>query len=134
MAFICPDVARSPEDFDKCRTLQQRLNAAGLVPPFGQPGNLTYVIRDADDRSVLHGLIHTETTVEVRSLLVDPEYPHSRVSLTILQHGMEMNLRANGVTRYYFTAPKADKRVISILEKDGAVRIDEDAVRFMKVL
>jgi hypothetical protein len=134
MGFIYPDIARSTEDFEECLKLQQRLNSAGVIPPFGQPGNLTYVIRDADDRATLHGMIHTETAVEVRSFLVDPAYPHSRVSMTILQHGMEMNLRANGVKRYYFTVPTADKRVISIFEKDGAGRIDDDMVRFMKVL
>ncbi len=133
LAFIAPDVARSPEDFDKCRELQNRLDPAGIIPPFGQPGNLTYVIRDNDDRSTIMGMIHTELVLEVRSMLVE-KFNHAQVSYTLLHRGMEMNMRANNRGHYYITVPRTDTRVISMFEKDGAQIVDRDAVRFLKTL
>lgn len=112
----------------------KQFDPAGLVPPFGAPGNVTYVIRDEDDRSQIRAMIHAETAVEVRAMLVDPGYSHSQISYTVLHRGMEMIFRANGVQRYYFSANKDNKRAITTFEKDGAEVIDAGVTRFMKRL
>ncbi len=136
MGFILPDIARTEADFEACRRLIGLLEPqGGMVAPIGeQRGNVTYIIRDEDDRSQIHALIHAETALEVRHMICDPAYKHSQISFTVLQRGMEMNMRANGVTHYYFAVPRENKRVIGIFEKDGATVIDTEVTRFIKRL
>ncbi len=134
MAFILPDIARTDEDFAKCRELIERLEPSGFIAPLGARGNTTYIIRDEDDRSKIHALIHAETALEVRHMLCNPDYNHQQISFTVLHRGMEMNLRANGIGQYYFTVPAENRRVVGIFEKDGAEVIDRNVIRFTKRL
>lgn len=134
MGYILPDLARTEDDFDKCRELVRKLEPGGVIAPIGYPGNSSYIIRDQDDRSVIHAMIHAETAVEVRHMLVDPQYEHSQVSFTLLHRSMEMIFRASGVQQYFFTVNPKNKRVIAAFEKDGAQVIDTGMVRFLRRL
>lgn len=134
MGFCVPDIARSADDFSQCQELIERLSPSSIVPPLGQPGNLTYVIRDDDDRAKIQGLIHVESSIQVRNMLVDPGFKYQDASFTLLHRGMEMQLRVTGTQRYQFIVPKDQERIIKMFKKDGARVIDSDMIHFQKEL
>lgn len=134
MGFAVPDIARTGEDFQQVLALIQRLSPNVTLPPFGEAGNITYIIRDEDDRSKVPGMIHVEHALEVKHFLVDPDYAYQKIGAALLHRGMEMNMRISGATRYYFTVPASDERTIKMFRKDLAEPIDLGALRFMKRL
>lgn len=112
----------------------KRWEPGATLAPIGQRGNTTYVARDEDDRTKIVAVIHVEQALEVRHLIVVPDYTYKQASYTLLHRTMEMNMRVNGVTDYFFTAPKSNDRAIQIFKKDGAEVVDQDTVRFRKRL
>lgn len=134
MGFAIGDLARTAEDFRQVTEMIQRLSPGSSLPPIGQRGNTTYIARDEDNLQKIVALIHVEQALEVRHLLVEPDYQYKDASYTLLHRCMEMNMRIGGAERYYYTAPKDNERVIKIFKRDGAQPIDQGALRFIKVL
>lgn len=134
MGFALGDIARTEEDFRQACALIRRFQPDVVLPPMGEAGNVTYIIRDEDDRAKVQGLIHVEQALEVKHFLVDPDYDYQKVSGMLLHRCMEMNMRVGGATRYYFTVPASDERTIKMFRKDGAEPMDLGALRFMKRL
>lgn len=134
MGFAVGDIARTPADFEQVAQLIQKFAPKATPAALGQPESLTFVVRDEEDRTKLHGLIHVERAWEVKHFLIDPEYKYQKVSGAILHRGMEMYMRVSGIEQYYMTVPREDGRVVEIYQKDGAEPIDLGALRFRKVL
>lgn len=136
MNFFIPDIARTPEDFERASELISRLSTGSAIPPLGAQGNVTYVLRDEKDRRVILGVTHVEMAPEVTCMLVDDATVQDakRAAYMLLHRGMEMNLRQTGHSRYYMTVPDNDKRVLKAFYDDGAERIDAGMIRFLKRL
>ena len=134
MGFVIGDLARTEEDFQKCIEIVQRLEPFATLAPIGKPGNITYIARDEDHRDKIVALIHVEQALEVRHLLVEPDFGYKEASFTLLHRCMEMNMRVGGATKYYFTVEKNNKRAVQIFKRDGAVQVDTEALRFVKEL
>lgn len=134
MGFAVGDIARSPGDFKQIVELVQRLEPGATMAPIGQRGNTTYIARDEDNRDHIVAIIHVEQALEVRHLLVEPDFQYKSASFTLLHRCMEMNMRVNGVERYFFSAAKENERAIDIFKRDGAQVVDGGSIRFLKVL
>lgn len=128
------DIARTPEDFAQCLELVTRLAPDTYVPPFGEPGNKTYILRVGEDRRRIIGLIHMEWAPEVRHMLVEPGYKAKQFAYSVLHRATEMNLRETGHKRYYFTVPLDQSDAIERYVKDGAAIIDVNHARFLRTL
>ena len=135
ISFFIPDIARTAEDFERATDLVSRNSTMNAIPSFGTHGNLTYVLRDEKDRSIILGVTHVEMAPEVTCMIVDDRVEAAkRTAYTLLHRGMEMNLRQTGHSRYYMTVPQSDTRVLKAFFDDGAERIDGGMVRFLKRL
>lgn len=132
--FFIPDIARTAEDFERIADLIGRLSPESPLPPLGRDGNKTYVLRDEADRRIIVGVAHVEWVPEVQCMLMEPDHSMAKYGYFLLHRGMEMNLRQWDVQRYYMTVPKDDRRVNKMFEVDGAERIDQNMIRYLKRL
>jgi hypothetical protein len=124
----------TPEDIDACISLHSRVNPGGTLPDFGRPNQTTWVIRD-EETHVVVGYLHLEQLVEIRGMVMDPEYAHKKMALTINYEAMEIFLKAMGHTHYYITVPKEHEHVQRFYEdKPQSSRVDQRSIRYRKEL
>jgi hypothetical protein len=112
----------------------KEFDPATSIAHLGERGNKTYVMRDENNREQIIGLLHVGEIIEVKHWIVRPDSDHKIVAYALLQQCMEINMRDIGISRYYFTIDKANRTGIASLRRDGAVQVDAQALRFMKIL
>lgn len=122
-------------DIDKLRQLHFKTNPAGTMPEFGGLNQETMVMRDENDPTRIVGYIHFERPLEMREMITDPDYELRTQALSHAFAALETRIRCGDlgtVDRYYATVPLDHKHVQRFYESDGAVRVDNNTIRFVK--
>ena len=127
----------SDTDILACQELYRRLHPDAPLPEFGKPNTETMVMRDEADPTKIIGFIFMEHALEVRAICTDPAFKLRAQALSHAFAAMETRIRCGDLgssDRYYVSIPREHKHVLKFYESDGAVRVDAESVRFMKVV
>lgn len=133
--MVTLDIARSDEDFRKCRELLEKTHPNDPLPDFGLPGHTTFIVWDNErEQDKIRGLIHCEVRPEISHLAVDPDYKFQDASFALLHQFTEGNLRVGGHRSCYHTVGRERTRTLKMLRKSGAEVVNENEIRLRKEL